>query len=255
MRTRPAPRRGLVDDHQKAAHRHDEQQGAPDVERPTGTATGGGYDVGTQDDERNSDRDVDQEGGSPAEVVVQQPANHRTELQAQRDGGADDAKDLPALIPGKDRDGQDAAISRDAGGADALDDARDKHRLERGHQRQQAGAAAEQDHAGQEHVLASEAVAQMPGRQQHTDERNRVRQLDPVFLVQVQVKLRGKNGIEHVGDAGVQRVHEHADAHDAQHHPPLEPRQLRRRRLRRESLRHAHPALKFTRKPSARVFL
>ncbi len=195
----------------------DEQQ-AGDVQAQRVGGAGVGHEAPGGDEQGEADGDVDDEDAAPANgegVDGDEPAAEEGAGDGGHAGdGADDAEDrgaFPGLVEGL-HGGQD--LGDHEGGEGALDDAgRHQGVAVLGEGRGERGEG-EAGHAGEEHGLAADDVAQASAGDQDDGEGEGVAADDPFEVAGRRVDVLLDGGQADVDDGGVQQVHEGRDDQD-----------------------------------------
>ena len=166
----------------------------------------------THDEAKDPDRDVDEEDGSPADVLNEVSAERRTQREGEtRDAGPDSDR-LRALV-GRERHRQDRQRSRhEQRTADALEaserDQVTRRAREAAHQRKEG----EDSQAGKERALATVAVAEDAAGQHQARECEDVAVDDPLQAADAGMKVLRQPGESDVDDGVVEHRHEKGEA-------------------------------------------
>ena len=188
----------------------------------------------------DADRQVDQEHPVPGVIVGEPGAQRRAHDRAEHHADAPDRHRLAALL---ERIGVEQARLRQRhqrGARHALQQAEQHHLLDVLRQRAQERGDGEAGDADDEQLLAPEAVGHPADRRGHDGGGDDVGGEHPVDLVERGRQRALHIGQRHVGDRGVERLHDgrRHRAHRDQHAPRL--------RRHRRKMRRAHfAALRF----------
>ncbi len=174
----------------------------------------------TEGDGHHADGQVDEEDPVPAERL----SEHSPGEQAERSAGDGDehvcAHRSGALARLRELGGDDREDHRRLHrGADALDEAGADQFSLTGRKPAERRGGREHDHAGEEHTLAAEQIAESTGEEQEAGEGDEEGVDDPgeVSLAEVQVALDGGEG--HVHDRRVEHDHQLGEANDRERQP------------------------------------
>ena len=164
-------------------------------------------------------RDVDVEDPPPARVIDDEAAQRRTDRRGEDHRQAVHREAHPAL-PGLEGVGQDALLARgQPASADPLQHPEEDQRMEVGREPAQGAAEGEEDHAGHVEALAAHPAGDPGADRQHHGVGDQVRGQHPGRLVLARGEPAGDVGERHVGDGGVQHLHERGQG-DRQAHQP-----------------------------------
>ena len=221
VRREPAVRRRRHDAVDGNHHRHGDERGPHPVDALFDAQADVLHNEEAAEDQRgDADRHIHEEDPVPAQELGQDAAGEETDGAAADGDEHVGAHRLAALEGARelgDDDGDDHRGGERA--ADALDEAgRDEHGLAVGRSAGDGGEH-EQGHAGQEHLLATDQVAEAAGEKEEAAEGDEVGVDDPGQAGLAEEKALLNVRERHVDDGAVEGVHEHGQADDDQGYP------------------------------------
>ena len=167
-----------------------------------------GQDHGDQRHRGDADRAVDQEAPAPGQIVREPPAERRPDHRRHHHRDAEQREALAALLR---REGvrQDRLSDRHhAAAAETLQDAEEQQRIQVPGMRAHHRAHGEQRQADQEERLAAEAAREEAAGRQGDGVGDQIGRHHPGRLVLADPHAAGDIGQHHVGDGGVEHLHE-----------------------------------------------
>ena len=190
-----------------------------------------------QNEGQNADRNVDEEDPAPGEVVGDPAAEGGSDGRREHGNEAVERKGLSALLrlKGVGHDGLGHGLH--AAAARALNDSEDEQHGQSG-RRAAEKAGDGKDHDAENKEVAPPHQARGPAAQrQHNGVRDQVAGQHPGALIRACAKGAGNVRQGHVGDGGVQHLHERRQRHRHGNQPWIDPR-LPGRRLDRVGVLH-----------------
>ncbi len=192
-------------------HEADEIEPAPLLLQPPALRDRGRRLAQQERDQRHreqADRTVDQKAPVPGDIVGQPAAERRPDHRRDHHGDAEQREGLAALFR---REGSRQDRLRDrhhAAAAEALQDAEQQQRLQIPGKSAQHRAHGEQRQADQEEALAAEQPGEEAAGRQGDGVGDQIGGHHPGRLVLADPHAAGDVGQRHVGDGGVEHLHE-----------------------------------------------